>query len=74
MEIISKDPMAFSRKADKYVFPDSTCNCIRSNCLKKYCDCFRRGKICGPQCNCRHCQNTETGEEVKKSKKRVKVE
>eukprot|EP00826_Nyctotherus_ovalis_P040287 TRINITY_DN3956_c0_g1_i9.p2 TRINITY_DN3956_c0_g1~~TRINITY_DN3956_c0_g1_i9.p2 ORF type:complete len:159 (+),score=14.18 TRINITY_DN3956_c0_g1_i9:117-593(+) len=52
-----KNPMAFSKRmgAKKIV----TCNCERSSCLKKYCDCFKRGKKCNTECNCTSCRNTQ---------------
>ncbi|BHF78969.1 Lin-54 DREAM MuvB core complex component [Sparganum proliferum] len=32
------------------------CSCLRSNCLKLYCDCFAAGRAC-EGCHCRHCRN-----------------
>ena len=32
---------------------------MKSNCRKKYCDCFDAGVPCGPRCNCVDCENTE---------------
>ena len=34
------------------------CNCKKSKCLKMYCECFARGYVCGPECNCCDCCNT----------------
>jgi len=34
------------------------CNCKRSKCLQKYCECFAAGRICS-DCNCTDCKNTE---------------
>ena len=34
------------------------CNCSRSNCQKKYCECYKAGKPCGPICRCIGCLNT----------------
>jgi len=34
------------------------CNCSRSNCQKKYCECYKAGKSCGPICRCIGCLNT----------------
>lgn len=33
------------------------CNCRNTKCLKLYCDCLRKGKICGEHCNCTGCEN-----------------
>jgi len=33
------------------------CNCTKSNCLKKYCECFKIKKFCGENCRCRDCDN-----------------
>ena len=33
------------------------CNCTKSNCLKKYCECFKMGKECGNLCRCIGCLN-----------------
>lgn len=33
------------------------CNCKNSKCLKLYCECFAKGRTCGPHCNCRNCRN-----------------
>lgn len=36
------------------------CNCTKSNCLKKYCECFKAGIHCSELCRCRDCDNTTT--------------
>ena len=63
-EIIQKDPFAFSKKTDipNISFDDDFCNCRKSNCTKKYCDCYRRGKVCGSKCNCTDCNNCKDHE------------
>ena len=33
------------------------CNCTKSNCLKKYCECYKMGKECGNLCRCIGCLN-----------------
>jgi len=35
------------------------CKCKRSACLKKYCECFQGGAVCGGNCKCSGCQNFE---------------
>ena len=42
------------------------CNCKNSKCLKLYCECFRQGKGCGPECTCQNCQNTEEYSDLRK--------
>lgn len=33
------------------------CNCKRSKCKKKYCECFQAGVACNPSCKCVDCEN-----------------
>ena len=41
------------------------CRCKRSNCQKKYCECFQNGVLCKPdKCQCCDCKNTK--EEVER--------
>lgn len=47
------------------------CNCKKSNCLKKYCECFQMGVKCSELCKCDDCKNCD--HPVKKDqRKRVK--
>lgn len=34
------------------------CNCKKSSCLKKYCECFQGGVGCSSSCRCEGCKNT----------------
>ena len=59
---ISKNPMAFKPRVTED--PSSSakghlagCKCVKSNCLKKYCECFNGGTTCGPRCRCHDCRN-----------------
>jgi hypothetical protein len=36
------------------------CNCTKSNCMKKYCECFKQGLICNSLCRCRECNNNNS--------------
>lgn len=33
------------------------CHCKKSNCLKKYCECFQLGITCSDRCRCTNCKN-----------------
>lgn len=33
------------------------CTCSKTNCLKRYCECFSAGKMCTPECACYGCHN-----------------
>jgi hypothetical protein len=46
------------------------CNCKKSNCLKKYCECFQAGVVCSSACKCVECLNFE-GDALAAAKCRV---
>ena len=33
------------------------CNCTKSNCMKKYCECYKQGLNCNSLCRCIECKN-----------------
>lgn len=34
------------------------CNCTKSNCNKKYCECYKSNSKCNDKCRCRDCSNS----------------
>lgn len=38
---------------------ERACYCKKSNCLKKYCECYNNGVKCRSSCKCEECKNTE---------------
>ncbi|KAK4528534.1 hypothetical protein GAYE_SCF59G6478 [Galdieria yellowstonensis] len=42
------------------------CNCKRSNCRKKYCECFQAGVPCSDNCKCVDCKNESSVSLLKK--------
>ncbi|KAK1360173.1 hypothetical protein POM88_044647 [Heracleum sosnowskyi] len=70
---LERKPNAFRRMAGQHLTlntEDPTrsvllegCNCKRSRCLKKYCNCFRANSLCSEKCRCMDCNNFEGCEE-----------
>ena len=44
----------FENEKDKVI-----CTCTKSNCCKKYCECFKIGKKCSNKCRCLNCMNMD---------------
>ncbi|MED6107481.1 hypothetical protein PIB30_014579 [Stylosanthes scabra] len=46
------------------------CNCMKSQCLKLYCQCLSAGNFCNDNCSCKNCLNKEANKDrVKQIKK-----
>lgn len=72
--ILSRNPFAFHKDKDimeklNNRAPGINCRCVKSQCLKLYCDCFQAGEVCGENCLCIKCMNTiaESGDYGKRT-------
>ena len=52
---ISKSPISF--KKINIDMNNLSCFCKKSNCLKKYCECYQMGMKCSLNCKCIDCKN-----------------
>lgn len=67
--VLEKNPFAFQPKVagDEEPRHQVGCNCKKSGCVKKYCECFQRGAVCCELCKCVACENH--GERRKKQRR-----
>ena len=59
-----------NEKIDKII-----CTCEKSNCNKKYCECFKAGVFCNNKCRCLNCKNkseNEKSENIEQEKEKEK--
>ena len=48
------------------------CRCKRSECLKKYCECFQAGVMCGSKCKCVECMNYAGSQKLIDKRRKIK--
>ena len=61
-EINHKDTKRIKKRSKENEDPKpplKSCKCNKSKCLRLYCECFAKGMVCGVDCNCTDCHNTE---------------
>ena len=49
------------------------CTCAKSNCTKKYCECYKSGKKCNDKCRCTNCLNNYPIYKIKNKGNKIKV-
>ena len=60
--MVGKNPVSMKINLQKELRTNG-CNCSKSNCLKKYCECYKAGLKCSKICRCKICENMEKKEE-----------
>ncbi|XP_072968626.1 uncharacterized protein [Typha angustifolia] len=63
MAVWDGDPFPVCKNDEEPTMRNSYCNCKKSQCLQRYCDCFNIVTFCTDKCTCHECHNTYKHEE-----------
>ena len=53
----SEEKMIYNQINQEKINSKIACNCTKSNCIKKYCECYKQGTACSIMCRCMDCMN-----------------
>lgn len=66
-EVVERNPISIKLNLQKEARTNG-CNCRKSSCLKKYCECYKAGLLCTSSCRCSVCDNSEKKENTNNEK------
>jgi hypothetical protein len=53
-----KNPLGTKKHWDEEQEGIISCKCSKSECIKNYCECYKKGRKCGTRCDCIGCKNS----------------